>query len=185
MCPATPTALPVTTGTDWSSVDETGFRTLMRTLAEPVVVITGRLGDARPGGMTVSSFSAVSLVPPLVLFCAGRSSATWAGIAPSGRFAVNVLGEQDAALAWQFASPGDRFARVAHILAPDGSPVLPEALSTLLCTVAAVHPAGDHDIVVGHVRAARSGRPRPPLAYHAGRFTRLHVGGADDSRSTG
>lgn len=176
MCSAAPTAPPVPTETEWPSVDETGFRALMRAVAEPVVVITGRLGDASPAGMTVSSFSAVSLAPPLVLFCAGRSSATWAGMAPSGRFAVNVLGEQDAALARQFASPGDRFAGVAHNLAPDGSPALPEALSTLLCTVAAVHPAGDHDIVVGHVRAARSGRPRPPLAYHAGRFTRLHVG---------
>jgi 3-hydroxy-9,10-secoandrosta-1,3,5(10)-triene-9,17-dione monooxygenase reductase component len=52
--------------------------------------------------------------------------------------------------------------------------VLTGALSSALCTVAAIHPAGDHDIVVGHVRAARIARAGSPLAYHSGRFARLH-----------
>jgi 3-hydroxy-9,10-secoandrosta-1,3,5(10)-triene-9,17-dione monooxygenase reductase component len=151
------------------------LRHLMREVAQPVVVVTGRDRDRRPWGMTVSSFTSVSLDPPLALFCPSRGSVTWAAIGPLGHFVLNVLTADQEALAARFAQRGAGFpSRVPYRTDHDGLPFLGEAAFTARCTSTAAYAAGDHDIVVaavGEVRAQCAGRP---LSYWRGRYTSVH-----------
>jgi 3-hydroxy-9,10-secoandrosta-1,3,5(10)-triene-9,17-dione monooxygenase reductase component len=141
-------------------------RTLMSRVAQPVVVVTGRGLDGRPVGMTVSSFTSVSADPPLVLFCPARGSGTWATIAPTGRFLLNVLAADQHAVAAAFAQPGPAFPDVTHHLDVDGLPVLDGVVAAARCTTEAVHPGGDHDVVVARVDQVGTGLGAPLAFWH-------------------
>ena len=80
-----------------------------------------------------------------------------------GTFAVNILGHRHSDLAVRFAGPGDRFAGVRTVPADDGVPVLADALTVLVCDIRDEHPAGDHTVVVGRVRAVHVLRAGPGL----------------------
>lgn len=134
-----------------TTVNEAGFRTVCGYFTTGVTVVTAA-GPDGPLGMAVNSFASVSLDPPLVLFCASRTSGTLPGIETSGSFAVNVLASGQEALARGFAGKGgDRFAGVAYRSGVTGSPVLTGALAYLECRIEAEHDGGDHLIVVGRV----------------------------------
>ncbi|MEE1835256.1 flavin reductase family protein [Streptomyces sp. SP17KL33] len=123
-------------------------------------------------GFACQSFSALSLDPPLVVFMVGRTSTTWPRIARAGVFCVNVLGAEQGELCRRFAVSGaDKFAGVAHTPAPaTGSPRLTGAPAWIDCTIHAVHPGGDHLIVVGRVEALGTDTEATPLLFHRGRF---------------
>ncbi|MEV6379863.1 flavin reductase family protein [Streptomyces sp. NPDC051773] len=126
-----------------------------------------------PAGFACQSFSALSLDPPLVVFMVGRTSTTWPRIARAGVFCVNVLGADQGELCRRFAVSGaDKFAGVAHTPAPaTGSPRLTGAPAWIDCTIHAVHPGGDHLIVVGRVESLGTDPAAPPpLLFHRGRF---------------
>jgi flavin reductase (DIM6/NTAB) family NADH-FMN oxidoreductase RutF len=127
--------------------------------------------DARGAHLIVSTFTAVSLQPPLVSFCAARDSFTWRRMRTAGRFAVNVLGARRADFARHVAARGvDRFTGAEFERGESGLPVLVDALAVFECGIEAEHLAGDHSIVVGHVDALRVPGPRLPLVYWAGAF---------------
>ncbi|GAA4779460.1 MULTISPECIES: flavin reductase family protein [Streptomyces] len=145
------------------------FRRVCGLFATGVTVITaGTEGQAE--GTTVNSFTSVSLEPSLVLFCLHRESRMHAVIGRHGTFAVNVLAGSQQELARSFARRRpEGFDGVPHHFAPDGPPVLTEALAYLACSTVAVHPGGDHDIVVGEVlELAAPGSPREPLIFYDG-----------------
>jgi flavin reductase (DIM6/NTAB) family NADH-FMN oxidoreductase RutF len=149
------------------------FRTLLRRHAAGVVVITapGRDGTARPAGFTATSFTSVSLDPPLVSFCLDRRSSSWPTLEDAPFVGVHVLTESQEHLARRFATSGiDRFAEpVRWSAGPHGVPVLDGALAVLVCRVAERVHAGDHAIVLAepvqgmHAEGA-------PLLYHDGRY---------------
>ncbi|AFR50937.1 flavin reductase-like, FMN-binding protein [Gordonia sp. KTR9] len=137
--------------------------------ATGVAVVTGRDTDGSPLGMAVNSFTSLSLTPPLILFCPGLSSSTWPGIRATGRFAVNILGAEQAALAGAFArSGGPKFDGVELDSLPDGLPALRGAIARLVCDIEEIHPGGDHEIVVGRVTHTVQDE-RPPLLFYRGR----------------
>jgi 3-hydroxy-9,10-secoandrosta-1,3,5(10)-triene-9,17-dione monooxygenase reductase component len=147
------------------------FRDVLGEFATGVVVVTASAGG-RPVGMTCQTFSSVSLDPPLVCFLPAHTSRSWPLMREAGHFCVNVLAHDQTAVADIFASKGaDKFAGVAWRPAESGAPILDGALAYVDCTLEAVHPAGDHDIVVGRVRALSSLREADPLLYHRGGFT--------------
>jgi 3-hydroxy-9,10-secoandrosta-1,3,5(10)-triene-9,17-dione monooxygenase reductase component len=151
------------------------LRLLMRRIAEPVVVVTGRDQEHRPWGKTISTFTSVSLDPPLALFCPSRTSRTWTAIASVGEVVVNVLAADQQALAEAFARSGWRFPRrVAHRTTPSGLPVLDGCLATAYCTVTAVHAGGDHDVVLARVDEVCLHRSGPPLTYWRGTYASAH-----------
>jgi 3-hydroxy-9,10-secoandrosta-1,3,5(10)-triene-9,17-dione monooxygenase reductase component len=120
--------------------------------------------DGAPLGLIVSTFTAVSLDPPLVSFCPARDSFTWRRMRQAGGFRVNVLRSGHADFARRAAEPGaDRFAE----------PLI-DPLAVLACDLEAEHVAGDHSIVVGRVRSLDLSSPGRPLVYFAGGFGAFH-----------
>ncbi|MCC2307044.1 flavin reductase family protein [Cellulomonas chengniuliangii] len=111
---------------------------------------------------TVSSLASVSLEPPMLLFCVHNDSRLRDALDDVDRWAVSVLADTSGPVADWLASPGrptvGQLARVPHRTAPrSGAAWIDGAAAWLECRTAAIHPAGDHDIVVGTVITAEQG----------------------------
>jgi 3-hydroxy-9,10-secoandrosta-1,3,5(10)-triene-9,17-dione monooxygenase reductase component len=151
--------------------DPQRFRQVLGHFATGVTVITGVDGD-EPVGFACQAFAALSLEPPLVLFCPGKSSGTWPRIARTGQLCANILSASQRDLARRFGvSAADKFAGVDWISAPNGAPVLPGVLTWLSCAVELVHDGGDHDIVIARVDGLGDSVAEDPLLFYRGRFT--------------
>jgi 3-hydroxy-9,10-secoandrosta-1,3,5(10)-triene-9,17-dione monooxygenase reductase component len=145
------------------NVEPALFRRVLGCYATGVVVVAA-LVDGVPQGLAVNSFTSVSINPPLVAFCAARTSSTWPVLRRSGSFAVSVLGQHQEQACRTFARKGaDRFAQVRWTVSPGGHPMLEGALAWLDLRAGDIHPAGDHELVIGEVTglgaAATGGRP--------------------------
>lgn len=151
------------------------FRSVFRTHAAAVAVITAREPDGRPRGFTATSLISVSAEPPTLAFALATSASSWPALATAGHLGVHLLGEGQSALAALFARSGaDRFAQTDWSRGPCGVPVLAGAPAWLVCRIVARVPAGDHRIVVAELLTGDPGpADRPPLLYHRGAFTGL------------
>ncbi|QFU88079.1 3-hydroxy-9,10-secoandrosta-1,3,5(10)-triene-9,17-dione monooxygenase reductase subunit [Amycolatopsis sp. YIM 10] len=155
-----------------AAIDAARFRAVLGHFCTGVAVVTGHDGTS-PVGFACQSFAALSLDPPLVLFCPAKTSGSWPVIERSGSFAVNVLSEEQQELSAVFGARGvDKFATVDWYAGPSGSPVLRGALTWLDCDVETVHEAGDHYVVIGRVRALGAESPDhgSPLLFYRGRY---------------
>lgn len=156
-----------------SPVDDTRFRAVLGHFASGVTVVTGDV-SGEPVGLSLQSFSSLSLDPPMVLILPGRCSGSWARIQDSGRFCVNVLATDQKSLALRFARPGvDRFGGVAWSPGVLGSPRLAGACAWIECEINSVHDGGDHLVVFGDVRALDGASGVEPLLFHRGSFGRI------------
>ena len=123
--------------------------------------------------MACNSFTSVSLDPPLVLFCAAKSSTTWPRIQAAGKWAANILGEDDEEVCRLFAQKGaDRFAAHDVPAGRSGAPILDRALAFVDCVTDAEHDAGDHVIVVGRVLELGYQSEGKPLLFYRGGYGR-------------
>jgi flavin reductase (DIM6/NTAB) family NADH-FMN oxidoreductase RutF len=130
--------------------------------------------DGEPVGMAASSFTSVSLDPPLVSVGIAHTSTTWPLLARAERLGVSVLSADQEGVARRLASrEPDRFAALAWRSTGDGAVLLEEASAWLECTVEARLPAGDHDIVLLRVVELEADHGVAPLVFHASRFRRL------------
>ena len=152
--------------------DAASFRAVLGHFATGITVITAMDGD-EPVGLAANSFTSVSLDPPLVLFCAAKSSTTWPRIERAGHFTVNVLDEHQEPISQLFATRGaDRFGQVAWRLGSLG-PILEDVHAFLDCTLEQVIEAGDHVIVLGRVQDLGLTADAGPLIFYQGRYGRL------------
>jgi flavin reductase (DIM6/NTAB) family NADH-FMN oxidoreductase RutF len=159
------------------------FRRVLGRFPTGVVVVTARAADG-PTGMAVNSFTSVSLDPPLVSFCAARSSSTWPRIREVGAFSVNVLSEHHAEVSRRFARKGtDRFAGLDHRPGMTGAPVLDGVAAHLDCRLHAVLEAGDHVIVLGHVVHLDADEGVRPLVFHGGDYCGLQSAATPSPRA--
>lgn len=146
------------------------FRQALGRFATGVTVITAAGPDA-PQGITVNSFTSVSLDPPLVLWCPARSSARHDLFAGARHWSVHVLGSEQLAHCQRFTGSGDGFSGLQTELTAEGVPVIPGVAARFDCATHATHPGGDHSIVVGRVlRVTIAGPEDHPLVFAAGRF---------------
>jgi len=158
------------------AVDAETFRSVLGQWPTGVVLVTTAGGDGAWHGMTASSFSSVSLDPPLVLVCLDTRLASHRLISDSGRFGISILGRDQAELGRRFAgrlAPAERFAGERWLTPKTGSPVLANALGWLDCRVAHAYPGGDHTIFVGEVLAADTPRATGPLLFHSRNWGQL------------
>ena len=156
--------------------DTAEFRQVLGHFCTGVTVITTSAPEG-PAGFACQAFAALSLEPPLVLFCPSRTSATWPLIERAGHFCANVLADGQQELARRFGSSGgDKFAGVPWSPSPSGAPVLAGALTWVECAVEAIHEAGDHYLVVGRVTGLGLCRAGKPLLFYRGRYAATDPG---------
>lgn len=133
-----------------------------------VAVVTA-MTSAGPTGMTVNSFASVSLDPPLVLWSPAKSSSRHALFATAEYFVIHVLSADQHHLASHFARSGSSLDGLECLFNAEGAPVIPTTLARFECRRSALHDAGDHTIIVGHVlRGAQ--RHGEPLCFSRGAF---------------
>ena len=144
-------------------IERQEFRDLMAGVCAPVTVVTTTV-DGRPCGATVSSFTSLSLNPPLISVAFDRGSALLGQIREAGRFGVNILGHAQDELAMTFARRGDRFA-ATDWFDDRGLPRLADAAGWMVCDLHQTVEAGDHLLLFGLVRAASSRKDLAPLVY--------------------
>ncbi len=149
------------------------FRDVVGAFATGVTVVTSRFGDSL-AGMTLNSFTSVSLDPLLVLVSLAHGTRTLERVQQSGSYAVNILHRSQRDVALAFAKPGAPFPHGHTVIDPAGFVVVRHSLAILRCEVAGVHRAGDHDLVVGEV-VNFEGSGGEPLIFHRGAF-----GGLDE-----
>ncbi|WP_018681259.1 flavin reductase family protein [Actinokineospora enzanensis] len=153
------------------SIDATAFTRAMSRVPGPVAVATTVDGAGRRWGFTGSSFSSLSLDPPLVLICLAKTASTHAAFAGSPHFMVNVLNGDQAEVARRFAKSGvDRFHAGDMVPCELGLPGHPDAALRLACTRYDMLDGGDHSILVGRVEALHVAA-HPPLVYCDRSFT--------------
>ena len=149
------------------------FRDACGRYATGVAVVTCQPAEGEPVGITVNSFTSVSLDPPLVLFCIDRTAQSLPGFLAADRFAVHVLAADQRALSVRFASPGAAKFNGIDWSAGSCGPVLPDTLARFDCVRHAVQDGGDHLILLGRVDSIALSPTRPPLLYAAGRYASL------------
>jgi flavin reductase (DIM6/NTAB) family NADH-FMN oxidoreductase RutF len=155
------------------SVDPDTFRAAMGRFATGVTVVTTRDAAGADCGMTVSSFTSVSLHPPLVLVCIGHDASMYSAIMESDTFGVSVLAHGQEAISRHFADTDAlRFEGIGFTRGESGVALLEDALAWIECEVVERVEAGDHTIVIGQVQWA-SAHADHPLLYYRGGYAQL------------
>lgn len=154
-------------------VDSDAFRSLMRRQVAAVTVVTA--AGEPPVGFTATSFTSVSLHPPLVSFCIARTASSWPTVAHADHVAVHLLARHQHGVARIFATSGiNRFEHHTDWRSgPHGVPLLHGVLAWLVCRVSKRVTAGDHDIVLAEPVTASHSDAAEPLLYHMGRYASL------------
>ncbi|HEY5828969.1 MAG: flavin reductase family protein [Hyphomicrobiaceae bacterium] len=153
-----------------SALDERHLRNALGRFVTGVTVITTHTPDGRLEGLTVNSFSAVSLDPPLVLWSLRAASSCLPGFESAGHFAVNVLGTWQFDLSQHFARRGaHKFQSITHASGLGGCPLLHDALATFECSKQTRVVGGDHVVFFGRVERAVY-REGEPLVFGAGKY---------------
>ncbi|WP_236718026.1 flavin reductase family protein [Actinoplanes sp. TFC3] len=148
------------------------FRAAMARVPGPVAVATTIDAAGRRWGFTASSFTSLSLEPPLVMVCLGKAASTHAAFTGTGAFLINVLAVDQEGVARQFARSGvDRFTGGDMVPCELGLPGLPGAAARVACDLHTVADGGDHSILIGRVTATFTGAAEP-LVYYERTFTR-------------
>lgn len=140
------------------------------------VTAIAALVDGQPVGLAASSFTSVSLDPPLVSVCVAHTSTTWPRLGKAPHLGLSVLSDDQTDFCRRLAATtGDRFAGVPWCATSDGAVLLGQASAWLDCTVEQTIEAGDHDIVLLRVHTHRvdPDPDRAPLVFHASQFRRL------------
>ncbi|KAA1267665.1 flavin reductase family protein [Leptospira interrogans] len=145
------------------------FKNALSHFPSGVTVITySHLG--KHSGLTVSSFSSLSLDPPLILFCLQKNITSHDPIYDSGKFVVNILAQGQDSISNQFASgKTDKHSLMGELGCKTGDlnvPILPGILSYIECEVDRFVDGGDHSIVIGKVISAGSDDGLRPLLYY-------------------
>lgn len=153
-------------------VDQGLYRDVIGRFASGVTVITTQADD-HDYGTTASAVSSLSMEPPMLLVCLNTTSETQAAIRISMRFAVNILGEDQQELAYQFAAKGaSKFVEGDVVRSQSGIPMLARAIARLECRVAEQVRAGTHTVFLAEVEHAAA-LEGSPLTYFRGRFGRF------------
>jgi flavin reductase (DIM6/NTAB) family NADH-FMN oxidoreductase RutF len=156
-----------------STFDNRELRTAFGSFMTGVTIVTTLEADGQPRGFTANSFTSVSLEPPLLLLCVGKSAASMAVFRQAKGFAVNILSEAQKEISVLFASKrSDKFEAARWRRGPYGNPLIEGSAAWFDCARYQVIDAGDHIIFMGHVEAF-SYSDANPLGYARGHYVTL------------
>lgn len=158
------------------SFDSRTFRKALGCFPTGIAVITTAGGaDRPPVGVTINSFTSVSLDPPLVLFCLDGKNIDLPTFIANGTFAVNILREDQRELSIRFAarSQDNKFIDVDCVTWDSGAPILSGCLAQLECRIVRMHEEGDHIVFIGQVTRVEYSQAGQPLAYWRGAYAQL------------
>lgn len=157
------------------SIDPENLRLVMRSWATGVTIVSSFFGGIRHG-MTVNSFTSISLDPPLVLVSLERVTKTCRLVEQAGFFGVSLLAQEQEEISERFAGRhsenSDRFAGLESFSLVSAAPLLSDCLAVLDCQVVATYEAGTHTLFIGEVLAGQNLSERVPLVY----FNRAYRG---------
>jgi flavin reductase (DIM6/NTAB) family NADH-FMN oxidoreductase RutF len=146
------------------------FRAALSQFATGVTVVTACTDGGQPFGVTVNSFSSVSLEPPLVLWGLAISSGTRSVFCSATHYVINVLGADQIDLSQCFSKPQvNRFADVPYVLSTNGAPILPQCIACFECNNRNHYREGDHLIFIGEVERCHM-TSRSPLIFYSGAY---------------
>jgi flavin reductase (DIM6/NTAB) family NADH-FMN oxidoreductase RutF len=157
--------------------DPAALRRVLGHFATGVAVVTtpDLHNGSMPVGVTVNSFSAVSLDPPLVLFSAARTLRSMPALLAARHFGINLLSAAQRDISARFAVPGaskwDQVTTVEAVL--PGCALLEGALAHFECVPHATHDGGDHVIFVLRVIRCQADTAQPPLLFFRGGYCAL------------
>ena len=156
--------------------DAAEFRRVLGHVPTGVTVVTAQC-DGEPVGLAVGTFFSVSLEPPMVGFCAAKTSTSYPNVEVSGTFCANVLAADQESVSRVFASSGaDKFRGLGWRPSADtGSPMVAGALAWIDCRIVSVTDAGDHVIVLGEVLSLEAPRDAAPLIFFRGGYHSIGV----------
>jgi flavin reductase (DIM6/NTAB) family NADH-FMN oxidoreductase RutF len=154
-------------------IEKTEFRRALGHFASAVTVVTTRLQDGQPAGITVTAFSSLSLEPPLVLICIDKRARIHDHLKRGGYFAVNILHADQESVSRRFASSEpDQFREIGYSIGGTGTPLVNGAITVVECRIVDLLAGGDHTIFVGEVEEAHV-REGKPLLYFRGGYAAL------------
>ncbi|HTP34251.1 MAG TPA: flavin reductase family protein [Candidatus Acidoferrales bacterium] len=149
------------------------FRQAAGRFATGITVATTLDSAGNPHGLTVNSFTSVSLDPPLVLFCLGHTAASMESFRTAKHFGINILAQDQRPFSERFARKAvNRFEGIDWRHGVTGVPILPHILAVMECNVYRRIALGDHDVLVGEVVRVEV-HEKSPLLYYASRYHRL------------
>ena len=155
--------------------DPRTLRDALGCFATGVTVVTCLNSDGEPAGLTVNSFTSVSLEPPLLLVCLHKQAASAPALIAARHFAINVLQNEQQPASITFSTRAhDRFGTTPWSRGEAGAPILEQSLGVFECEHYAVYEGGDHHILVGHVTKASFDVTLDPLLFFRGSYRRLH-----------
>ncbi|HEV2653072.1 MAG TPA: flavin reductase family protein [Rhizomicrobium sp.] len=156
------------------SFDSKAFRTALGSFPTGVAVITTADSAAQHMGITVNSFTSVSLDPPLVLWCVDKKSDRYAVFTQARHYTVSILGTEHQDVSSRLAKQGSHSLE-GIALAPTelGPPSLADALAVFECQAESIHEAGDHAILIGRVLRFSRHEHGAPLVFFRGRYGAL------------
>jgi flavin reductase len=152
------------------------LRTAMRAWTTGVAIVTAAY-QGEQHGMTVSSFSSISLDPPLIAISLQTASHTHELVSRAGTFGVTILSLAQQDLSERFAGrgsePGARLNGIQTEILATGAPLIAGGLAFLDCRVLQTIAAGMNTLFIAEVVAARGDDQDAPLVYHDRAYRRL------------
>lgn len=157
-------------------IDADTFKQAVGSFPSGVVIATTLDGEGKPWGFTASSFSSVSLDPPLILVCLAKTAECHAAFAAARLFSINILAADREGLARRFATRGARkFDGEEFVVGEHGLPLIRDAVAVLVCRKFADYDGGDHSIFVGEVQSVSHEAASDAMVYFRRRFWRFSL----------
>lgn len=155
--------------------DSRAFRQALGHFPTGVAIVTTRTPEGRPVGLTINSFSSLSLEPPLIMWSLVNHSPSLSVFENCNYFAINVISQSQTETALGFANSKveDKFALVSHVDGEEGVPLIDDCVATFVCENYRQHEGGDHTLFIGRVVRHSTITEHEPAVFHRGKFTRI------------
>ena len=155
-------------------IENNNFKKCMGNFATGITVVTTNTSEGLPCGMTINSFTSLSLEPPLILFNVDKNAHNHDNFANCNKFTVNILSEKQSAISHSFAFPSTiRWDEIDHGISTNKTPKINGCISYIECDIEDIHTGGDHSIIIGRVTKMNIASEENPLIYFKGQYRKI------------